>query len=98
MLGNAPCLDSCHKQFWTGNASQKLGQAKLKIESMNTFSFSREFFSFHKFVSLLFFLFLLITGFNLWWSDRMWIVISIFMDLLRLALWLSMWSTLEKVA
>lgn len=49
------------------------------------FSFLRELFNFHEFVSFLLFQ-LLIPSFNACWPDRMGGVISIFIYLLRLAL------------
>ena len=45
-----------------------------------------------------FLLFLLLkSSFNPWWSDRIQGVISIFLCLLRLALWPTVWSVLERV-
>lgn len=54
------------------------------------FSFSSELIYFLLFL-------LLISSFNLWWSDRIQCVISISLYLLRLALCPRMWSALEKV-
>jgi hypothetical protein len=68
------------------------------ISDLTCISFCRELFSFCKSVSFLLFLFLLlIPGFNPWLSGRMEGVISIFLYLLRFALYLSMWRVLEKV-
>ena len=52
-----------------------------------------ELFSFHELVS---FLFLVISSFIQWYLDKMQGVISIFLYLLKLPLYLSIWSILEK--
>jgi hypothetical protein len=67
------------------------------ISALTYFSFSSELFSFHEFVSFLLFLLLLVSSFNLWWTDKMQGVILVFLYPLRHVLCLSMWSTLEKV-
>ena len=67
------------------------------ISSLIQYSSNRELFSFHEFVGFLLFLFLLNSYFNPWWSDQIQWVISILLFLLRLALWLTTWSVLEKV-
>jgi hypothetical protein len=60
-------------------------------------SFSRELFSFHEHVDFLLFLSSLRSSFSSWRSDRMHGIIAIFLYLLRLVLYLIMWSILETV-
>lgn len=61
------------------------------------FSFNSEWFNFHDSVSFLLFL-LSKSSFNVWWSVRIQSAISIFLYLLWLAWWSSMWPTLEKAS
>ena len=63
-------------------------------------SLSRELFSFHEFVGFLLFLLLFLllnSSFNSWWAGKIQGSILIFLYLLRLALWQTVWSVLEKV-
>ena len=48
-------------------------------------------------IGFLLFLLLMKSSFNPWWSDKLNRVISIFLYLFRLVLYLIIWSVLEKV-
>jgi hypothetical protein len=60
-------------------------------------SWSNVLFSLHVFEYFLLFLLLLNSSFIVLWSDSMQGVISVFLYLLRLALWPKIWPILEKV-
>jgi hypothetical protein len=67
------------------------------ISSMIYSSLSNVLFSFQLFTCFLVLFLLLISSFNALWSDRMYRIISIFLNLLRLALCPKIRSILEKV-
>jgi hypothetical protein len=60
-------------------------------------SFSRCLLNFHEAVGFLVFLLLLKSSFSPLWHDKIYGIIFIFLDLLRPALWKTIWSVLEKV-
>lgn len=63
----------------------------LFISSLTQWSLNIELFSYHGFVGFLLFQFLLMSRFNAWRSDNMQRFILIFLYLLRLTLWSSIW-------
>jgi hypothetical protein len=63
-----------------------LNSRKSLVYFFTYFSLSRERFNFHKFISFLLFLLLMIPSSNSWWSDRMQGVILSFLYSLSLVL------------
>ena len=94
-------MESVSNKFWVVVSSFSFISRKFLISSLISFLthslFNSILFSLHDFECFGFFPLGLISSFSPLWSEKMLDMVSIFLNLLRLALCPIMWSIFEKV-